>query len=124
MSIDEKEICKSVEERVVEYFKDLKKIQIYESKLKYYKENSSILVGEKYEIEIVNVKKKIAELEFKDKLIEEEINNFSEEEKELLKLKYVKNLSTVKICRELYMCNKTYYKVKKNIFKQLSSVVL
>lgn len=124
MSLDEKEICKSIEERVIEYFKDLKKIEVYESKLNYYKENSSILVGEKYENEIVSIKKKIAEMKFKDKLIEEEINNFSEEEKELLKLKYVNKLSTVKICRELYMCNKTYYKIKKNIFKQLSSIVL
>jgi len=130
MSIDEKVVCKNVESRIVKYFNDMRELESYQSQLQYYKENMSIFNTcskdkmDKINNEIDNTKLKIAEIKFKNKSIEEMINSFTEEEKEYLKLRYKEKLTVVGVRNALYMCEKTYYKTKRNIIGKLSSVVL
>lgn len=130
MSVDEKVICKNVENRIIEYFNDMRELDSYQSQLHYYQDNISIFSScskdkiDKINNEIANTKLKIAEIKFKNKSIEEMINSFTEEEKEYVKLRYKEKLTVVGVRNALYMCEKTYYKTKRNIIGKLSPVVL
>ncbi|PJI06593.1 MULTISPECIES: hypothetical protein [Clostridium] len=123
---------KLVEDKLVEYFNTLEELDSYKSKLKYYEENINILNianvkkdSTDIKNEINKVKLKIVENEFKYKHIENFINSsLTKEEKEFIELRYRKKLTVIGVRSKLYMCEKTYYKVKKEILEKLKVVVL
>lgn len=121
---------KLVEDKLVEYFNMVEEVDSYKSKLKYYEENVNILNksnnrDSKINNEITDTKLKIVEIEFKNKHIENFINSsLTKEEKEFIELRYRKKLTVVGVRNKLYMCEKTYYKTKKEILEKLKVVVL
>ena len=123
---------KLVESKLIEYFNMLEELNSYKMKLQYYEENANILntanvKNDSMDIkdEINKVKLKVVEIEFKNKHIENFINSsLTKEEKEFIKLRYKEKLTVVGVRNTLYMCEKTYYKVKKEILEKLRAVVL
>ncbi|MCR3759355.1 hypothetical protein KYB31_10185 [Clostridium felsineum] len=114
---------KSIESRIKRYFDDLKKIEIYKSKLKYFEEYKDVIMDDIRE-DVKHIKATIASMEFKNKDVELVLKNLSSEEKIYVESRYKDELSIVKVKEKLYMSKNTYYKVRKNVIEKVRKLVL
>ncbi|URZ05881.1 hypothetical protein [Clostridium felsineum] len=114
---------KSIESRIKRYFDDLKKIEIYKSKLKYFEDNKYLITNDINQ-DVKDIKAAITKMEFKNKDVELIIKNLNSEEKIYVESRYKDELSIVKVKEKLYMSKNTYYKVRKNVIEKVRKLVL
>ncbi|MFL0251537.1 sigma-70 family RNA polymerase sigma factor [Clostridium neuense] len=113
---------KKIESVVITYYNDIQNIEAYESKIKYYNDNK-YRIKHDFSNEIDDIKQIISELRFKNKHLEEIINSLTFEEKKYLELKYKRKLSVTQIENQMYIKERSYYRIRKKILNYLDSVL-
>lgn len=121
---------KSFEDKKVEnilraYYEDQLNVQAYQSKLNYYDQYKSIINENiNYEKEVESIKRKIAEINFKNKYLEQIIKNLTDDEQKYIECKYKRKLSVIEIQDEMFIKERTYYRIRKTVINHLKSLLV
>ncbi|AAK80013.1 DNA-directed RNA polymerase specialized sigma subunit [Clostridium acetobutylicum] len=115
---------KKVEQVLKEYYEDKINVQAYNSKLSYYNQYRNIIRDTKHEQEIEGIKGKIAEINFKNKYLEQIITNLTLDEQKYIELKYRKNFSVIEIQDAMFIKERTYYRLRKKVIDHLKNLLL
>lgn len=126
----ENKMKKSFEDKKVEnilraYYEDQLNVQAYQSKLNYYDQYKSIINENiNYQKEVESIKRKIAEINFKNKYLEQIIKNLTDDEQKYIECKYRRKLSVIEIQDEMFIKERTYYRIRKTVINHLKSLLV
>ncbi|MCR3760196.1 hypothetical protein [Clostridium felsineum] len=115
---------KKVEQILKSYYEDKINIQAYNSKLSYYNQYKNMISNNEHGKEIQNIKGKIAEMNFKNKYLEQIIINLTLDEQKYIELKYKKNFSVIEIQDKMFIKERTYYRLRKKVINHLKKLLL
>lgn len=114
---------KEIEELIMKYYNELHNIEAYESKIRYYNENRDKIKSNVLP-EIRHIQEAIAEKKYRNKYLEEILGRLNDEEKKYIELKYKRKLSVIQIESEMFIKERSYYRIRRRILNYLNDMVM